>query len=69
MNIDEILATPQARIVAALAEARKARHHPECHCRMFAREFCNAADALWQRAVNRELQQITGHTDSIESAP
>lgn len=45
----------KTRIITALAEARKARHHRDCHCRMFDKQFCNAADALWQRALTREL--------------
>lgn len=53
-----IESTPQLRAVYALAEARKARHHPTCHCRMFDRQFCNAADALWQNKLNRELETM-----------
>lgn len=47
--------TPTQRITTALAEARKARHHKNCHCRHFDGNYCNPADALWQRAINREL--------------
>lgn len=50
--------TIKTRIVAALAESRKARHRNDCHCRRFDRQFCNAADALWQRAMNRELSKL-----------
>jgi hypothetical protein len=49
--------TSETRIMVALQESRKARHRRDCHCRMFDRQFCNAADALWQRAMNRELEQ------------
>ena len=51
--------TPELRVMFALAEARKVRHHKNCHCRMFDRQFCNAADALWQAKLNRELESIT----------
>lgn len=50
--------TPQLRVMFALAEARKVRHHKDCHCRMFDRQFCNAADALWQNKLNRELESL-----------
>jgi hypothetical protein len=52
--------TPQLRAVMALSEARKARHHKDCFCRMFDRQFCNATDALWQNKLNRELDEIAG---------
>lgn len=48
----------ETQCMAALAESRKVRHHRDCHCRRFDRQFCNAADALWQRAVNRCLEQL-----------
>lgn len=50
--------TPQLRIVAALAESRKVRHHRDCQCGAFDRRFCNAADALWQAKLNRELESM-----------
>lgn len=50
--------TPQLRVMFALAESRKARHHRDCHCRMFDRRYCNAADALWSRALERELSKL-----------
>ena len=49
---------PQLRARFALAESRRHRHHPTCYCRMFDRQFCNAADALWQNKLNRELDAI-----------
>ena len=49
--------TPELRVLHALAEARKARHHKDCRCRMFDRQFCNAADALWQNRMNRFLDE------------
>ena len=61
-DVDRILATAESRIAAALAAARKARHHRDCYCRMFDGQFCNAADALWQRATNRELERIIEET-------
>lgn len=53
--------TPQLRAMFALAEARKQRHHRDCCCRMFEHQFCNAADALWQNKLNRELDEIAGN--------
>lgn len=55
------LRAAETKVIAALAEARKARHHRDCHCRMFDRQYCNAADALWQRALERELDRIAAH--------
>ena len=59
--------TPQLRIVAALSEARKARHHRDCHCRMFQRQFCNAVDALFQAKLNRELEALSSKGPPCES--
>lgn len=56
--------TPQLRVMFALAESRKARHHRDCHCRMFDRLYCNAADALWQNNLNRELDTLAGHANN-----
>jgi len=50
--------TAHTRIVKALYEARKARHHRRCNCRKFEGQWCNATDALWSRAMNRELEQM-----------
>lgn len=50
--------TPQLRAVYALSQARKHRHHRDCFCRMFDKLYCNAADALWQNKMNRELESI-----------
>lgn len=49
----------KTKIVAALAQARKARHHSDCRCRMFQQTACNAADALWSRSMDRELDALT----------
>jgi hypothetical protein len=51
----------ETKVVTALAEARKARHHRDCYCRMFERAYCNAATALWERALERELGKIANH--------
>lgn len=61
--------TAHDQIHKALAEARRARHHRDCHCRLFDRQFCNAADALWQRALNRELEQLYGSSDAEQEYP
>ena len=50
--------TPQLRIMAALSESRRCRHHKQCECGMFDHFYCNAADALWQNKLNRELEQL-----------
>jgi hypothetical protein len=56
----------ETRIIAALAEARKVRHHRDCHCLMFEKTYCNAADALWSRCVDRELR-IWADTQGVRS--
>lgn len=56
------MATLKRQITKALAESRRARHHRDCHCRMFDRQWCNAADALWQRSINRQLEQLFEET-------
>lgn len=58
-SADASLETVKTRIVAALAEARKARHHKDCHCRMYEGRYCNGTDALWSRALERELSKLT----------
>ena len=44
-------------LARALTMSRKARHHPDCYCRMYERAYCNPTDALWQRSINRILEQ------------
>jgi hypothetical protein len=46
-------------VAGALARARKARHHPDCNCRTYERRYCNPMDALWSRAMDRELDALT----------
>lgn len=48
----------KTKIIAALAQARRARHHRDCRCRMFQHVACNAADALWTRSMDRELDHL-----------
>jgi hypothetical protein len=50
--------TPQLRIVHALSESRRCRHHKHCRCGLFDHLYCNAADALWQNKLNRELEAM-----------
>lgn len=50
--------TPQLRVVYALAEARRVRHHKDCHCRVWQETACNAADALWTQKMNNELESL-----------
>ena len=50
--------TPQLRVIYALAQVRKYRQHPDCRCRMYQRTACTAAAALWENALNRELEKI-----------
>lgn len=49
---------PAVSITGALARARKARHHPDCNCRIHQGKWCSPLDALWSRAVDRELDSI-----------
>ena len=51
----------ETKVVIALAEVRKARHHRHCYCRTFDRIYCNAATALWERALERELGKLADH--------
>lgn len=52
-------ATAQVRDVHALAQARKVRpSHAGCCCFAFEHTYCNALDALWSRATDRELDLI-----------
>jgi hypothetical protein len=60
MARDQLQATPQLRAKYALHKARQYRHHRDCFCRMFDKQFCNAADALWQNKLNHELDKIKG---------
>lgn len=48
---------PENRVTLALAHARKYRHHHMCRCRRFE-GYCSANDALWSRAVDRELDAM-----------
>lgn len=54
-NVD--LNIPENRVTLALAHARKYRHHQFCRCQRFE-GYCTANDALWSRAVDRELDAI-----------
>ena len=54
----DLKATPQLRAMFALHKARLYRHHRDCQCRMFHGEGCSAADALWTRAMDRELDAM-----------
>ena len=47
--------TPQLRVMFSLHKARMHRHHKNCHCRKYHGEGCTASDALWTRAMDREL--------------
>lgn len=51
-------ATPQLRAMFALHKAREHRHHRNCLCGAYHGEGCNAADAMWTRAMNRELEEL-----------
>ena len=55
--------TAETRIIKALFEARRARHHRECQCRRFDGQWCNATEALWARAMNRDLVQMRDHDE------
>jgi hypothetical protein len=49
--------SPENRVTVALAQARKHRHHKTCRCRNY-QGYCSPNDALWSRAVDRELDGI-----------
>jgi hypothetical protein len=51
------LSIPENRVTLALAQARRNRHHSTCRCHRFE-GYCTANDALWSRAVDRELDEI-----------
>jgi len=48
---------PENRVTLALAQARKFRHHKTCRCKHY-QGYCSPNDALWSRAVDRELDGI-----------
>ena len=48
---------PQERLQFCLEQARAHRHHATCRCRLYEGGYCTAGDALWSRAVDRELDQ------------
>ena len=56
--VDPVPPTPQAAATLALAQARRYRHHRSCTCFTYARLYCSAADALWSRALDRELDKL-----------
>jgi len=45
--------------MAALTQARKARHHKTCCC-MRHNTYCNDQDEKWSQAVDRELGKLCG---------
>jgi hypothetical protein len=51
------LSIPENRVTLALAQARRNRHHATCRCHRFE-GYCTANDALWSRAVDRELDEM-----------
>ena len=46
---------PADRIAYCLHQARANRHHPDCRCGRHE-GYCTAADQLWSRAADRELE-------------
>lgn len=58
----DLQSTPQLRIAFALHKARQFRHHRDCHCGRFDGVACSAADAMWTRAMDRELEDINPRT-------
>lgn len=52
-------ATPQLRIMFALYKSRQFRHHRHCQCAAVEGQGCTAADAMWRRAMDRELESIS----------
>lgn len=54
----DLKATPELRAAFALHKARLHRHSRDCQCRMWQREDCCEASALWIRAMNKELDAM-----------
>jgi len=55
---DQSPPSPQiAAIMAALTQARKARHHKTCAC-MRHNTYCNDQDEKWSKAVDKELDRL-----------
>lgn len=55
-------ADPVTQIRDAVAFARASRHHQDCRCAMFRKDgagFCSDREALWQRAIDVLLTNIT----------
>lgn len=52
------------QIAEALAYVRKSRHYDGCHCFMYraatGQSFCTAEEALWNKALDRLLENIHG---------
>ena len=60
LTSDQSPPSPQvAAIMAALTQARKARHHKTCSC-MRHNTYCNDQDEKWSHAVDRELGRLCG---------
>ena len=55
------LSKPENRVVLALANARKNKHHRDCRCRTY-QGYCTPGHALFSRAVDRELSAIKRET-------
>jgi len=51
---------PENRVILALAYARKNRHHQQCRCARH-QGYCTPNDALWSRALDRELSVWEKH--------
>lgn len=43
-------------LAQALHQIRKARHHRDCYCRNFKRQFCTPAEEIWTNTLNRLLE-------------
>ena len=55
---------PKQQIKDAVAFSRDARHHSNCSCFMFrdrtGEPFCSDREALWNRAIDRLIDQCRG---------
>ena len=51
------LSKPENRVVLALANARKHKHHRDCQCRTY-QGYCNPSHKMWCLAIDRELSAI-----------
>ncbi len=62
MTVPNLTVCPYTGIAWAVVYARRARHHPDCHCNQHRAAdgagYCNAYEATWTTAIDRLLDRI-----------